>query len=289
MNDDANLEAFKDFEHDGWEKCVSAYDRHFGPLTQQVIPSLLAEAGAQPSVRLLDVACGPGYVASQAFELGCAVSALDISEGMIAKAKARYASIDFVVGDAEALPFPDRSFDAVTMNFGILHLARPEHAAHEAWRVLKPGGRFAFTVWSAPDQSIAFQIVLRAIERHGSTAVQLPQGPPFFKYTSNDEGRGLLTGAGFSRTKASLCQMSWSLPSVDALFEAFYEGTARTGGSLRAQPEENRRQIKSAVDAATEPYRKNGTLQVPMSAWIYVGTKAASEPTAREMLRTTMP
>src|SRR5205809_6238429 len=54
--------------------------------------------------------------------------------------------IEFREGDAEALPFPEASFDAVVMNFGMLHLAHPERAVAEAFRVLSAGGRFAFTV-----------------------------------------------------------------------------------------------------------------------------------------------
>jgi ubiquinone/menaquinone biosynthesis C-methylase UbiE len=269
-----NVEAFKKFEREGWEQSTSGYSSHFGLLTQQVVPALLREVGIKPSDRLLDVASGPGYVAAKAFEMGCAVWAVDISESMIAASKKLYPrGITFAMGDAEELPYSDGEFDIVTMNFGILHLAQPEKAAREASRVLRRGGRFGFTVWSPPEQSIGFSIMLRAIESQGSAAVRLPEGPPFFKYSSKDQGLGLLTAAGFGNPQAHFTAMNWMLPSVEALFEAFYEGTARTGGILRAQPSENRQRIKDAVRVAAGEYENGGALNLPMSAWIYVGEK----------------
>lgn len=72
---------------------------------------------------------------------------LDLTEPMLvegrkrAEAEAMQDSLDWVVGDAMALPFPDNSFDVYTISFGIRNVTRPEEALAEAYRVLKPGGR----------------------------------------------------------------------------------------------------------------------------------------------------
>ena len=76
---------------------------------------------------------------------------------MIAAARARNPDIEFREGDAEQLPLSDDSFDAAVMNFGILHLARPDQALVQACRVLRAGGRFAFTVWAKPEDAVGFQ------------------------------------------------------------------------------------------------------------------------------------
>jgi SAM-dependent methyltransferase len=88
-------------------------------------------------------------------------------------------------GDAEALPFSTSGaehsaglFDAVTCNFGVLHLGRPEDFFAEAHRVLRPGGRLAFTVWAAPPATEGFAITLGALGEHGDPNVALPAGPP---------------------------------------------------------------------------------------------------------------
>jgi ubiquinone/menaquinone biosynthesis C-methylase UbiE len=72
---------------------------------------------------------------------------------MIETAKAKGLAVNFQIGDAEALPFPDRSFNCVICNFGILHLPDPERGIAEAARVLTPGGRYAFGTWCGPDAS----------------------------------------------------------------------------------------------------------------------------------------
>ena len=115
-------------------------------------------------------------MAAAAAQRGASVVAVDFSEAMLAEARRHHPAIDFRTGDAEALPFPEASFDAVVMSFGLLHLARPDQALAEAHRVLRPGGRLAFTVWDRPEEAVAFGIVLGAVQRHGRMDVPLAAG-----------------------------------------------------------------------------------------------------------------
>jgi ubiquinone/menaquinone biosynthesis C-methylase UbiE len=277
MEQKGEVEAFKQFEHDGWEQSVAAYDHLFGSLTAQMITPLIGELKPTKGEKLLDIATGPGYVAAKGRDCGCVVSAIDISEAMIARAREAFPQdIDFRVGDAEALLFGEAAFDVITMNFGMLHLAQPGQAAREACQALKPGGRFGFTVWAQPELSTGFSIILRAIEAHGNPTVRLPAGPPFFHYSNREQGIGLLTAAGFVSPQAQLTHLTWRLPNADSLFEAFYEGTARTGGNLRAQPEENRERIRRAVREDVARYERAGSVEIPMAAWVYIGEKSAS-------------
>jgi demethylmenaquinone methyltransferase/2-methoxy-6-polyprenyl-1,4-benzoquinol methylase len=92
---------------------------------------------------LLDVACGTGLVAAEAVKiLGSAetITCLDPSEGMLAIARTRLAA-RFVPGCAEALPFPENSFDFLTMGYALRHVANLEEAFGEFHRVLRPGGK----------------------------------------------------------------------------------------------------------------------------------------------------
>jgi ubiquinone/menaquinone biosynthesis C-methylase UbiE len=85
---------------------------------------------------------------------------------MIEIARSEYPEIDFRVGDAaEALEFQQSQFNAVVMNFALLHLAQPETALLEIHRVLRSSGRFAFSVWAKPEKAVALDIAFDAIEK----------------------------------------------------------------------------------------------------------------------------
>jgi demethylmenaquinone methyltransferase/2-methoxy-6-polyprenyl-1,4-benzoquinol methylase len=99
--------------------------------------------GLRPGMHVLDVACGTGLVAVEAATiLGSAeaITCLDPSESMLAIARTRLAA-RFVPGRAEALPFPENSFDFLTMGYALRHVASLEEAFGEFYRVLRPGGK----------------------------------------------------------------------------------------------------------------------------------------------------
>jgi SAM-dependent methyltransferase len=137
----------------------------------------------QRGMRILDVASGPGYLAAAAGNRGADVVGVDFSAAMVAQARRIFPSLEFRIGDAENLPFPGESFGAVGISFEMLHFPHPERALAEAFRVLQPGGRIAITVWATPDKAVGFAMVLKAIEAHGTTAVPLPPGPSFFRFS----------------------------------------------------------------------------------------------------------
>jgi SAM-dependent methyltransferase len=266
--------SFHDFEQSGWQRAAAQYADTFGTLTVQASEPLLDAAAVVSATRLLDVASGPGYVAAAAAARGATVLGLDFSTVMVEDAQRRYPAVFFQEGDAEALPFDDRRFDAVVMNFGLLHLARPESAIDEAFRVLAPGGRYAFTVWARPEEAVGFGVVLRAMETHGTTKVGLPEGPPFFRYSEAGESRAALSRAGFTAVAVRTLPLVWQLPSADALFEAALHGGVRTSAALRAQTPEALAAIRRAVLAALQPYAAGTGVAVPMPVVLASGTKA---------------
>ena len=150
----ADPSEFHAFERAGWESIPQAYQDAFGALTTQAIGPLLDAARVGPGVQVLDVATGPGYVAGAAVGRGATVVGIDFSAPMLAEARRHHPGIDFQAGDAAALPFPDASFDAVVMSFGLLHLDCPDRALAEAHRALRTGGRLAFTVWARPEAAV---------------------------------------------------------------------------------------------------------------------------------------
>ncbi|HEY7218702.1 MAG TPA: methyltransferase domain-containing protein, partial [Candidatus Binatia bacterium] len=228
-------EKFRHFEHAGWESIPAQYHQAFGELTAQAIEPLLDAVHLKKGMTFLDIASGPGYVAAAAAKRGAIVLGVDFSTAMIDHAQQLHPGVDFRQGDAEQLPLGGSLFDAAAMNFGILHLAHPEKALVEAYRVLRREGRFAFSVWCNPQETIGFGIVLRAVELHGEARVALPEGPPFFRYSDPEESTRGLIAAGFELPSVTKSSQKWRLPAGDGLFEAMKDSTVRTAGLLRAQ------------------------------------------------------
>lgn len=256
-SDPVDAEAFGKFEHAGWETVAHRYHHHFARLTAQAAGPLLEAAGVGDGIRVLDVATGPGHAAAAASLRGADAVGLDFAAAQVALARTQYPTLEFHQGDAEALPFPDESFDAVVSNFGILHFPRPERMLAEAHRVLRRGGRVAFTVWAKPEDAKGFGIVLGAVETLGELDVPLPPGPPFFRFSDGEECRRVLAGAGFAAPVITQVPQVWTLPAPEALFDAVCEGAVRTRAILRAQ-------TPDALEARA--FERDGVTEIPMPA-----------------------
>jgi SAM-dependent methyltransferase len=149
------------------------------------------------------------------------------------------------------------------MGLCLLHLPNAERSVAEAFRVLKPGGRLAATVWAKPEHNPAFRILLAAIERHGAK-VDLPPAPPFFRFADAEEAGRVLLAAGFAEPQTQLVPKYWRLASPDDLFDAFKEGTVRTAAMLRAQPEQAYRMIRLAVREEVLKFAQDDAYVIPV-------------------------
>lgn len=122
--------------------------KHTAPSAQEFMSRLPLRRG----MKVLDVACGSGNLAVIAARQGCAVSGVDIAANLLAQARERAAAehlkIEFVEGDAEALPYAEQTFDAVVSMYGAMFAPRPDLVAAELFRVTKPGGFVAMANWT---------------------------------------------------------------------------------------------------------------------------------------------
>jgi SAM-dependent methyltransferase len=268
-----DAEAFRAFEHAGWQDVAVDYDKAFAELTSQAIEPLLDAVGVGRGRRLLDVATGPGYAAGAAAQRGAEVVGIDFSAVAVAQARQNHPGMDFREGDAETLSFAEDSFDAVVMNFGLLHLGRPEQALAEIYRVLSSGGRVGLTVWAATPETVGFDIILKAIQTHGNLDVPIPAGPPFFRFSDHQEFRRTLLEAGFITPTITPVPLFWRLPSTDALFTTMYNTAVRTKALLRAQSSEALLTIRQAVREACQGYEKAGVVELPMPAVLATALK----------------
>jgi SAM-dependent methyltransferase len=266
---------FAQFEHDGWQRVADKYGSVWSRSTGQFIPPLLdlAEVGAQMNV--LDVGCGPGYVAAAAAARGAGVTAIDFSAEMIAIATKLFPAVAFQVGDAQQLPFPEETFDRVLMSFALLHVSDPDKACAEASRVLKPGGKFGFTVWAPPPENPYARIIDDALDAHADLNISLPIGPSHYVYSNQDAFREAMSRAGFDADsmKLKLHKIEWVVPSPAFVFEAERDAGVRTAGLLAQQTPERLENIRRAIEKGVEQYARDGSFAVPKSAYVVAVTK----------------
>ncbi len=113
---------------------------------------VVARAGVEPGMDVLDVACGTGNAAIPAARAGATVTGLDLVPELLeagrAKAAAARVPIEWVVGNAEELPFADESFDRVFSTFGHMFAPRHQRTADEMARVCRAGGGIAICCWT---------------------------------------------------------------------------------------------------------------------------------------------
>ena len=107
-------------------------------------------AVVRPGDRVLDACCGTGDLAMAAVDAGARVTGLDFSERMLERARRKSPEVDWVQGEALALPFADGSFDAATVGFGVRNLDDLERGLAELRRVLRRGGRLAILEITRP-------------------------------------------------------------------------------------------------------------------------------------------
>lgn len=214
----------------------------------------------RPGERILDVATGTGWAARRIAQRGAVVTGVDFGTSVIAAAKALSdgTGIDFRVGDAEALDFPDSHFDAVISTFGTMFARDPEAVASELARVVKPGGRISLVNWAVGGSvHEMFKLIgsykpaeadpapspfewgktSRVIELLGDHfELEFEVGTSFFRPESGEKAWATFS-TGFGPVVALLEKLSdEKAKSLEANFIAFHEACRNGAGILMRRP-----------------------------------------------------
>ncbi|MBV8762642.1 MAG: methyltransferase domain-containing protein [Deltaproteobacteria bacterium] len=149
------------------------YDRHMGPVLFEPYAHELVKR--LPRGRILEVAAGTGRVTRRIAERGDEVVATDLNGPMLDEArKHTTGNVTWQVADAQALPFPDASFDAVACAFGLMFVPDKPLALREMRRVLRPGGKIVLSVWDSHAKNPASQTL------HTLACELMPDNAPTF-------------------------------------------------------------------------------------------------------------
>jgi len=255
------FEKFKAVQREGWSS--------FTPvelMTTRPAAALVKFAEIEPGQRVLDIACGTGVVAVTAAQRGAKVSGLDLTPVLLERARenARIADVEaeFVEGDAEALPYPDASFDVVLSQFGHMFAPRPAVAVKEMLRVLKPSGRIAFSTWP-PEHFTGRMFSFIARNMPPPPAGTEPPAPPSLWGDPNVIRERLgdaVTDLKFARD--TLVAPALSLAHFRAAQERTIGPLTKLVASLQNDPD-RLKELRAEFDALATDIFKDNTIHMP--------------------------
>lgn len=234
----------------GWKKWDPVTMEFLQPMKEAIINYLQPKDGQ----KILDIAAGTGEPAlSIATSINNGVVTItDISEEMleIAREKAiakELTNIETVICDASDLPFENGSFDAVSCRFGFMFFPDIQLAANEIYRVLKPGGRFATTVWNFPEKNFWVTAIMGTIMRLMEIPPPPPEVPGMFRCCKPGRMRDILEKAGFNDIEERGVLSTLKTESVDEYWEMMTEIGASVVAALSQADEGMRSKIKEEV------------------------------------------
>lgn len=258
----------------GWKKWDDVVIEFLGPQGQAIIDHL----APQGSQRILDIAAGtgePGLRIAQLVQQGRVVIT-DLAESMLQVAVEKAArlglsNVEFKEADANALPFDDNSFDAVSCRLGFMFFPDVQQAAREMVRVLKPGGRIATTVWAEPEKNFFVTCPMQAINKHVPMPPPPPGAPGIFRCAQPGMVSDLFKAAGLRNVAERDVPCPMPVATPEQFWEWQTEVAAPVVAALANADADTVARVKADVIAAVKERYPNGNL--PACARVIVGTK----------------
>jgi len=247
------------------------YDVHLGPLFFEPFSELLAEriAALAPSA-VLELACGTGRLTrhiAQRLDKSARIVATDINPAMLEFAKQQLPNedIEWNAVDAVSLPYPDKSFDLVVVQFGVMFYSDRTMAYREALRVLRPGGRMLFTCWNRVDMNPAAQAT------QGVVGQFFPVDPPAFytipfAYHETVLIREEVLTAGFDRVQIELLEPEGAARTAADAATGLLEGSPIHTAIVDRDPQ-LLPAMRTELEARLAKRFGRFDLRVPLSAW----------------------
>ncbi len=246
-----------------------AYERFMGRWSRLWVPALLDAASIAPGQRVLDLATGTGEAAALAAARVAPtgrVVGVDISLPMLRGAAARLAGQPATLAamDGMGLACPDRTFDAVICQLGLMLIPDSARAAAECCRVLKPDGRLAAIVWSSMERAPLIGILAEVLVRHlpGQPA-DLVRG---FSLGEPERFQALLERAGFRNIRVTRERRTLVMDSFEDYWEPVAAGGARLGQAYAGLPEDAQRAVREEVRERMKPFRSGERLVMESEA-----------------------
>jgi SAM-dependent methyltransferase len=252
-----------------WSSGGQAYDE----ISSQIASALdhcVRRLRPRPGERILDLATGTGWTSRLLAARGAQVVGVDIAADLVDAARTigqtQGLGIRYEIGDAEALRFEDASFDAVVSTFGVMFASRPEAAAAEIARVVRPGGRIALTTW-LPDSNV-FEMfkVMKAF-------MPAPPSPPSSPFDWGRRERiAELLGDPFD-LGFETCQTIYRAHDGNEVWESFVAGYGPTRALAAGLDETRRDELRRAFVAFHDRFATPLGIGMPRQYLVTLGTR----------------
>jgi SAM-dependent methyltransferase len=228
------------------------------PISERMIQRL----DPQPGNTVLELAAGLGDTGSMAARLvgeSGRVIITDFAPQMVAAARRRAEEMgvknaEFRVLDAERMDLQTDSVDGVLCRWAYMLMIDPAAAFAETRRVLRPGGRLAFSVWASRERNPVLSLVGRVLESQGHIPPPEPEAPGAFVMADPGRIQELVVGVGFTEPEIEEVSFRWPFADQEAYWRYLTETSASASSVLRSLPPEAQEAVREQVHEAARPF-----------------------------------
>jgi SAM-dependent methyltransferase len=229
--------------------------------------TLLRELDPKPGHTLLELAAGTGDTGFDAAERvgphGRLISS-DFSPTMLDEARKRGAergieNVEYAVIDAVKIELEDDSVDGVLCRFGYMLMHDAKAALAQTRRVLRPGGKVAFSVWASPEKNPFFMIpAISLIQRGHMPPPETPPAPGLFSMADTERVKGMLRDAGFGQAQAEEVPLTFPVPNAAGYLEFMADTAGPIAIALQGLSDDQRAEVLADVENSLARFAADG-------------------------------
>jgi SAM-dependent methyltransferase len=248
------------------------YERYVGRWSRLVAEELLRRLDVDAGGRWLDVGCGTGVLADaiRRRDATARIAGIDPSEAFVQHARGRVEG-EFAVGDAQALPYEDASFDAAVSGLVLNFVPEPERAAAEMVRVVRPGGIVAAYVWDYAGEMQMIRLLFEAAAALDPAAAELDEGQRF-PLCKPEPLRMLFAGTGVASVEVEAIDVPTVFADFDDFWEPFLGGQGPAPAYVSSLDDEPREALREHLRAGL-PLQADGSIALRARAWAVLGRR----------------